>query len=73
MIRFGGSGWKAQLLLRVVAFNQVFDDCSGLPESEVRVGIMDGGNATVGVDSKILGLLHICEWDSDDLVWDFEF
>lgn len=61
-------GLKAQSALRVVLLDQVFDDGARFPEGKVGVGVVDGGHATIGVDSGELGTLNIGEADFFDLV-----
>lgn len=57
---FLGSGGERELLLLVVSLDKVLDDGARLPEGEAGIGILDGGQAAVGVDlgkGLILGVL----------------
>lgn len=59
---------EAELVFGVVAGDQVQDDSAGLPEREVGVGIVDGGEAAIGVYGGELGLLDVLVRYGDDLV-----
>ena len=57
---------------RVVAVDYVLQDSAGFPECDIGVGIMDGGEATVGVDGDVLSALDIAHGDMDDFVGESE-
>ncbi len=50
-------------MTRVVALDQVLNDSTGLPWSEVGVGILDGWDSTIRVNGDELGFFDICERD----------
>lgn len=52
--------------------SNLLDDGAGLPESDARVGVVDCGEATVGVNGDVLGVLDGCEGDGDGFVGDLE-
>lgn len=47
----------------IVFRDQVFDDGARFPERDARVGILDGREAAVGVDLRVLRLFDFVEWD----------
>ena len=59
-------------MLGVVVLDEVLEDGAGLPESDARVRVLDGGDAAVGVDGDVLGVLGIADGDVDDGVRDGE-
>ena len=64
MIRLWCSGSKTQPVLRVVALDEILDNGTGLPESDVRIGVVDGWQATVGIDGEVLRGFDMLELDS---------
>lgn len=52
-----------QLALLVVGLDEVFNDSTGLPESEVSVGVDDSRYSTIGVDLGVLLGLGIVDLD----------
>src|SRR4051812_23426000 len=44
-----GSGREAQFVLLIVLLDQILDNCTGFPQGEVRVGIVYGGHAAIGI------------------------
>lgn len=63
---------ETQAAFRVVALDQVFDNGTGLPQGDAGVGVVDGGQATVGVDGEVLGLLDFGELNIVELVREAE-
>lgn len=55
-----------ELFICVVLLDEVLDDCAGLPEGEVCVGVVDGGIAAVGVDVGVGFAFDFCELDEVD-------
>lgn len=50
MVRFGRAGWEGQLVLCVVALDQILDDCAGFPDSDAigaEVGVVNRRHAAV--------------------------
>lgn len=56
----GGVG-VAELVVLVVLLNEVLDDGARLPEGDASVGVLNGGEAAVGVDGEVGLLLHLGE------------
>jgi hypothetical protein len=51
------AGGEVEFALLVVGLDEVLQDGTGLPQSEVGVGVNDGGEAAIRVDIEIeLGL-----------------
>lgn len=50
VVEVGSARGEAELVLLVVGLGQVLEDGAGLPQGEVGVGVVDGGQAAVGVD-----------------------
>ena len=67
------SGSEAELVLRVVLVGDVLEDSTRLPQSDVRVGVVNSWHAPVGVDGEVFGLLEVGEPDILNLVGDAEF
>ena len=56
MIGLWRSGRETEAVLRaVVALDEILEDGAGFPEGDVRVGVVDGGDAAVGVDGEVFG------------------
>ena len=72
-VRLGRSGRETQAALRVVALDEVLEDGAGLPEGDVGVGVVDGGDAAVGVDGEVFGLLDVREGNGVYVVGKAEF
>ena len=66
-------GRETEAVLRVVALDEVLEDGAGFPEGDVRVGVVDGGDAAVGVDGEVGGRFAAREVDGVDLVGEAEF
>ena len=73
VVELGRSGCETQAVLRVVALDEVLEDGAGLPEGEVRVGVVDGGDAAVGVDGEVFGLFDVRQVNGVYLVGKAEF
>ena len=73
VVVLGRAGRETEAMLRVVAFDEVLENGAGLPEGDVRVGIMDGGDAAIGIDGEIFGLFDVREGDRVYLVGKAEF
>ena len=73
VVRLGRAGRETKAVLRVVALDEVLEDGAGLPEGDVGVGVVDGGDAAVGVDGEVFGLLDVREVDGVYFVGNAEF
>ena len=67
------SGRETEAVLGVVALDEVLEDGPGLPEGDVRVGVVDGGDAAVGIDGEVFGGFDVREGDGVYLVGETEF
>jgi len=64
---------KADAMFLIVRLNEVLDDSTCFPDDDVVVvGVSDGGEAAIGIDSEVLGLFDIAERNIDDIVGEFE-
>ena len=63
--------FETQLVL-FIAPDEVLNDGARLPKGDASVGVVDGGKPAVGVDSKVLWLLDVRQWDSFSVVRDPE-
>ena len=61
VVELGRSGDETKAVLRVVAFDEVLEDGAGFPEGDVRVGVVDGGDAAVGIDGQVCGFFEFRE------------
>jgi len=61
------------LVLGVVNFDQILDNGTRFPESEVGIWVMDGWQPAVGVDGEILRFLDIRQRGCDYFVRKIEF
>lgn len=68
-----GARREADPVVGIVVAHEVLDDGAGFPQREVGVGIVDGGDAPVGIDGDIVGLLDLGERHLDDLVRKIQF
>lgn len=67
------AGGEAELVLLVVGFEQVGEDCAGFPECDVCVWVADGGEAAVGVVDGVGWVFDAVVGDVDYLVGEVEF
>ncbi len=67
-----GAGGEAEAVVRVVTLEEVFDDCARFPEGEVRVGVVDGGEAAVGVEGEVGWGFDVGEGGCGDVVGEVE-
>lgn len=68
LVRLGTAGREADFVACVVLFDEVLDDGPGLPQGNVGVWVVDGRQASVGVDGQVFGLLDIGQGHDDGLV-----
>lgn len=54
-----GEGGVGELVGLVVGVDEVLDDGAGFPQRDVCVWVLDGGDAAVGVDFLVVGLLEL--------------
>ena len=64
---------EADLVVLVVLLHEVLDDSARLEQRQVGVGVVDRGQAAVGVDGRVLRFLDVGEGDVLDLVGQPEF
>ncbi len=68
-----GAGGEAEAVVRVVALDEVFDDGARFPEGEVGVGVVDGGEAAVGVAGEVVWGFDVGEGGCGYVVGEVEF
>lgn len=68
-----GAGSKADLVVLVVLFDKVLNNCAGLPQSQVGVGVVDSGDTSIRVDCDIVWSLGLKNWNIDNLVGETQF
>ena len=73
VVELGRSGRETEAVLRVVALDEVLEDGAGLPEGDVRVGVVDGGDAAVGIDGEVFGVFDVRDGDVVYFVGKAEF
>lgn len=59
------NGGVAEFLVLVIVLDEILGDCGGLPQSDACVGVVDDGDAAVGVDffkGWLLDLGHVHEF-----------
>jgi hypothetical protein len=71
-LRFVGTGWETNSMVLVVALHEVFDNSAGFPQRKVGVGVMNGGDAAVGIDGQVRGFFDRREGNECDFVRDIE-
>lgn len=64
---------KADLVVRIVLFDEVQQDGTGLSQRDVCVGVLDGRQRAVRINGHVLGLLDVAEGGCYDLMGDAEF
>lgn len=61
-----------KLAFFVILLDEIEENCSTLPECEASVRVINGGDASIGVDVDVRWVFDIGEADGVDLVRDSE-
>lgn len=73
VIRLGRASREAEFVVLVILIDQVLDNSARLPESDPRVRVLDGWEAPVGVDRRVLWFLDVGKWRIDQFIGEMEF
>lgn len=59
-------------MITIILSDQVFDDCTRLPEGDALVWILDSGKTTIRIDFHVFRSFNLVEWNVLGYEWDIE-